>query len=72
MLIKVKVFAGSKKVAVIKKADDSFEVRVREKAERGMANRAVAAALASYLKLPYSQVRLIRGARQKNKIFSRS
>jgi uncharacterized protein YggU (UPF0235/DUF167 family) len=38
MLIKVKVFAGCKKDEIVKKKDDEFEVRVKEKAEDGRAN----------------------------------
>jgi uncharacterized protein YggU (UPF0235/DUF167 family) len=34
MLIKVKVFPGCKKYEILKKKDDEFEVRVKEKAER--------------------------------------
>jgi len=41
MLIKVKVFPNSKKEEVIKKSEDSFEVRVKEKPEKGKANREV-------------------------------
>lgn len=68
MLIKVKVFASSKKAGVIKKSEDSFEVRVKEKAERGLANKAAIAALASFLKISPSKIRLIRGAKQRGKI----
>jgi uncharacterized protein YggU (UPF0235/DUF167 family) len=38
LLIKVKVFAGCKKDEIVKKKDDEFEVRVKEKAEQGRAN----------------------------------
>ena len=68
MLIKVKVFVGSKKAGVIKKSEDSFEVRVKEKAERGLANKAVIIALASFLKISPSKIRLVRGVKQRNKI----
>ncbi len=69
MFIKVKVFPVSKREQVIKKLDDSFEIRVKEKPENGQANRAVIAALADYLNVPESRLRLIKGHRQKNKIF---
>ncbi len=69
MLIKVKVFADSKKTGIIKKSEDSFEVRVKEKAERGLANKAVVAVLVLYFNISTSKVRLIRGARKRNKIF---
>jgi len=69
MLIKVKVFPNSKKEEVIKKSEDSFEVKVREKPERGLANKAVIDALSLYFKIPSLRVRLIKGFRQRNKIF---
>jgi hypothetical protein len=34
MLIKVKVFAGCKKDKIVKKKDDDFKVRVKEKRKR--------------------------------------
>lgn len=69
MLIRVKVFPESKREEIIKKAEDRFEVKVKEKAEMGMANRAVVAALAQYFKIPAAKIRLIKGARERSKIF---
>ena len=69
MLIKVKVFAGSRKTGIEQKSDNSFEIRVKEKAERGQANRAVVEALAKHFKIPPSRARLIKGSRQPSKIF---
>jgi len=70
MLIKVKVYTNSKKEEVIQKAEDSFEVRVRAKPIQGQANRAVAEALALFLKIPENKIRLIRGSKTRNKIFA--
>jgi len=69
MLIKVKVFPNSKKEEIIRKSEDSFEVKVREKPEMGMANRRVIKILVSYFKIPQSKIKLIKGAKQRNKIF---
>jgi len=69
MLIKVKVFPNSKKEEIIKKTEDSFEVRVREKPIRGLANKAVTNALSLYFKIPASKLRLIKGFRERNKLF---
>ena len=69
MLIKVKVSTGSKKAEIIKKSENGFDIKVKEKAERGLANQAIATALAAYFKIPASKIRLIRGAKQRNKIF---
>ncbi|MBI3273900.1 MAG: DUF167 domain-containing protein [Candidatus Colwellbacteria bacterium] len=69
MHLKIKTQPGSKKQKIVKKAEDSFEIYVKEKAERGLANRAVASALATYFKVPVGKVRLVKGAKSKNKIF---
>ena len=69
MLVKVKVFPDLKKEEIIKKAEDSFDVRVRAKPQRGDANKEVIKAIALYFKIPAAKVRLIKGAKQRNKIF---
>lgn len=69
MLVKVRVSANSKKEEVIRKSEDSFEVKIRAKPVEGQANRAVIEALASFLKLPQNKIRLIRGFKTRNKIF---
>ena len=69
MLVKVKVFPGSKKEEIIKKSEDSFEVKVKEKPERGLANRGAIRTLSAYFKIPESKIRLIKGFRETNKIF---
>jgi len=69
MLIKVKVFPNSEKEGVIKKSDDSFEIKVKEKPEKGRANREVVRILSFYFKIPESKIRLIKGFKKRNKIF---
>ena len=69
MLIKVKVFPNCKKEEVIKKSENGFEVKVKEKPIEGRANQAVFRALAFYFKIPESKIRLIKGFKQRNKIF---
>ncbi len=69
MLIKVKVFPGAKKEEIVKKSEDNFEISVKEKPEMGMANKAVAALLAYYFEIPRQKVRMVKGARERNKIF---
>jgi uncharacterized protein YggU (UPF0235/DUF167 family) len=41
MFIKVKVFAGCKNDEIIKKKEDEFEIRVKEKSKQGRVNKAV-------------------------------
>ncbi len=69
MLIKVKVLAEDKEETVIKKSADSFIVKVREKRERGEANRKVNLLLARYFGVVSGRVKLIRGGKQPGKIF---
>jgi len=69
MLIKVKVIPNSKKENIIKRADDAFTVSVKEKAEGGQANKGVVLALAEYFEIPASKFRMIKGAKQRSKIF---
>lgn len=69
MLIKVKVVPEADEVKVIKKAEDEFKVKVKEKPERGEANKAVNRVLASYFDLDKGNIRLVKGGKRKNKIF---
>ncbi len=69
MFIKVKVFPNQKKQKIIKKSKDSFEIRVKQKAEKNQANYAVFRVLASYFNLPISCFQIIKGQKSKNKIF---
>lgn len=69
MLIKVKVFPCSKESEIAKKSEDSFEVYVREKPVMGMANRAVVSLLSGFFNIPEGKVRLIKGFKERNKIF---
>ena len=69
MLIRVKVFAGEKKNEILKKGGNSFEIKTKEKAENNKANKAVVSILADYFKLPCSCFWLIKGRKERNKIF---
>jgi len=69
MLIKVKVFPDSKKEKIIKKSEDSFEIWVKEKPIKGQANKAVANLLSGYFNKT-KRIKLIKGFKKKNKIFS--
>lgn len=69
MLVKVKVIPKSKKNAVIKKSADSYVVSVKEKAEKGRANQAILLLLADYFHINKGLIRLIKGGKQRGKIF---
>jgi uncharacterized protein (TIGR00251 family) len=70
MLIKVKVFPCSSENEIVKKSEDSFEVSVREKPVMGLANRAVINLLSDFFKVSEKDVKLIKGFRERNKIFN--
>ena len=69
MLIKVKAFPNSKTSEVIKKSSDSFDVYVKEKPKNNEANLAIFCLLAEYFHIKQSQLRLIKGGKERNKIF---
>ena len=69
MLIKVKVVPNSRKKAITKKTEDSFELKIKEKPIMGRANIAATEALADYFKVLKSKIKLVRGHHKKNKIF---
>ncbi|MFA5754760.1 MAG: DUF167 family protein [Candidatus Paceibacterota bacterium] len=69
MLIKVKAFPLSKEDKVVQKNNDSFDVFVREEAERNMANKRIIELLSEYLKIPQNKVKMIKGFKESSKIF---
>jgi uncharacterized protein len=69
MLIKIKAFPNSKKTEIIQKSSDSFDVYIKEKPKNNEANLAIFCLLAEYFNIKQSQLRLIKGGKEKNKIF---
>ncbi len=69
MLIKVKVFPDSKKDEIIKKKEDSFEIKVKERPIEGKANKKALQLLSIYLKVSEKKIRMVRGSKKRNKIF---
>ena len=69
MLIKVKVSPNSNREEIIKESEDSFQVAVKAKPVKGLANKAVVGALSLYFNIPTSQIRLVKGFRERNKVF---
>lgn len=66
--IHVKVIAGAKKESFSQKNEDHFEVSVREKAERNMANARVLGIVAARLKVPLNKVRIVNGHHSPSKL----
>ena len=66
--IHVAVTAGAKKESFKKLKDDHFEISVKEKAERNMANTRVIELVALHFKIPKNKVRIINGHRHPSKL----
>ena len=70
MYIKVHVIASAKKELVMRKGSDSYDISVREPAERNMANKRVLELVAGQLGLPVAKLRIISGHHSPSKIIS--
>lgn len=77
MYIHVKVTAGAKKETFKprrsratggKSSPDHFEVSVKEKAERNMANNRVLELVAEHFSMPVSKIRIVNGHRHPSKL----
>lgn len=66
--IHVKVIVGARRESFIKKSVDHFEIYVKEKAERNMANICVLKLVASHFEIPINKVRIINGHRHPSKL----
>ena len=60
---------GCKKEEIIKRGEDSFLIKVKEKPVLNQANIAVKKILAEYLKIEVKKLKIIKGSRSKAKIF---
>jgi hypothetical protein len=70
MLIKVKAYTKSKEERVVQKKEDAFDVFVKEKPIDGKANKKIIELLVKYLKIKTSDIRMVKGAKEKSKIFN--
>lgn len=70
MLLRAKVKTCSSRNFVRALNDGRFEVWVKAKPEKGLANQEAVAVLAKHFNLEISKIKLIKGAKEKNKIFS--
>ena len=64
----MKVTAGARKEVFKQKSDDDFEISVKEKAERNMANAQVLELVAEHFKVPKNKVRIVNGHRHPSKL----
>jgi len=68
--IHVKVSAGARRESFRKINEDHFEISVKEKAERNMANARVLELVASYFKVPLNKTRIVNGHRHPSKLLA--
>ena len=66
--VHVKVAAGTKKESFVQKSEDHFEVSVKEKAERNMANIRVVELVAQHFKISTNRVRIVNGHHHPSKL----
>ncbi len=69
-MIRVRVTPAARESTIGEWVDGVLRLRVREKAEKGRANEAVAKLLAERLGVPPSRVTLMRGATAREKTYS--
>lgn len=70
MYIKVKVFPGQKREELKMVSENRFEARVREPAERNLANKRIKELMASHFSVPTGKVRIVSGHQHSSKILS--
>jgi len=70
MYIKVKAMPGAKKEVLEQVSDDHFNISVKEKAERNMANNRIVEMIARHFNVPVSAVRIINGHHSTSKMLS--
>ena len=66
--VHLKVIAGARKENFQKVSGDHFEVSVKEKAERNMANTRVLELVATHFKVSVKKVRIVNGHRHPSKL----
>ncbi|MCC6324004.1 DUF167 domain-containing protein [Candidatus Nomurabacteria bacterium] len=70
MFVKVKVFAGAKKEAVKEIGENRYEIHVKEKAERNLANTRVISLVADLYKISPKSVKIFSGHHSPSKLLS--
>ncbi len=68
MYIKVVVTAGTKKEYIKQTSVDHFEISVKEKAERNMANKRILELIANHFKVAPKKVRIVNGHQHPHKL----
>lgn len=69
MLVSVKVSTEAKKDEIVRIGEDRFEVKTKAKAKNNKANLAVIRILAKYFVIDISSIKIVKGFKQKSKVF---
>lgn len=69
MFIKVRAVPSSKKESITKKKEDTFEIKVKEDPINGDASNRIIDILANYFNIEKGTIRVIKGFKERNKIF---
>ncbi len=70
MYVKVNVIPGARQESFVEKKPGYFDVKIKEKAERNMANTRVIELVAEFYKVPKNKVRIINGHQHPSKLIS--
>jgi len=70
MYVKVRVVAGAKREVVERLSENSFDIQVKEPAERNLANKRVVELVAIKLNVSAKKVRIINGHQSPSKLLS--
>ena len=70
MYIKVRVYPKSKKEEFEKISENKFNIKVKQKAERNLANKRVVEIIAKYFEVREKDVKIVNGHRSPSKLIS--
>ncbi len=70
MYVRVNVVADARKESVVRKDDTTFQITVKEPAERNLANKRIREILAEEFKVSVTQVSILTGHRSPSKMCS--
>lgn len=70
MFIKIRVKTNQKKEEIKSKSKDHFDVWLREKSERNLANKRLIKVVAEHFGLPHNMIHIVKGHHLPNKILS--
>lgn len=70
MFVRVKIFPNAGKRKIIQKSKNVFEIKIKQSPVMGRANREALKILSQFFKISETNIKLIKGFKTRNKIFS--